>query len=105
MTGKMTHDALAMIEYRDAPAVLVLADSETGMARWRRSAESAGCRVSDAVGIEGAAERLDRQVAVDAVLVEIERDLPEGVRVVPYYDRAEFIGRMLANIAATCSIE
>ena len=74
MPPNIAHDALEMIEYRDLPAVLVLADSEAGMERARRSAESAGCRVSDAVGMEGAVERLDRQVAMDAVLVEVERD-------------------------------
>jgi hypothetical protein len=79
MPPNIAHDALDMIEYRDLPAVLVLADSETGLERARRSAESAGCRVSGTSGIEGAVERLDRQVAADAVLVEVERDHGEAL--------------------------
>lgn len=74
MTGKMTHDARAMAEYRPDPSVLVFADSEQATDRARLWAERAGCRVSDAVSLEGAVERLDRQVAADAVLIEIDRD-------------------------------
>lgn len=74
MAQKIAHDALAMTEYLTIPSVLVLADSDVGAARARRSAERAGCRISDAVGIEEALERLDWQVAVDAVMVEIEHD-------------------------------
>ena len=74
MPPNIAHDALEMIEYRDVPAVLILADSVGGIARARRSAESAGCRVSDAVALDDAVARLDRQVAMDAVLVELERD-------------------------------
>lgn len=74
MPLKMKHDALAMTEYRDDPAVLVLADSEAGLERARLSAERAGCRVSAALGMTGAAERLDRQVAASAVVADFERD-------------------------------
>jgi hypothetical protein len=74
MMREMKHDALAMTEYSDAPAVLVVADSEAGLARGRQATELAGLRVSDAIGIEGAAQRLDRQVATKAVLAEIEND-------------------------------
>lgn len=31
-------------------------------------------------------------------LVEIQRDLPAGVKITPYYDRAEFIDRMLKTV-------
>ena len=74
MPLKMKHDVLAMTEYRDDPAVLVLADSEAGLERARRSAEAAGCRVSAAFGLEGAVERLERQVAAAAVVADFERD-------------------------------
>ncbi|HWH17885.1 MAG TPA: winged helix DNA-binding protein [Allosphingosinicella sp.] len=71
---EMTHDVLRMIEYGHEPAALVLADSEAGRERGRLMAGRAGCRVSDAIGFEGALERLDRQVAADAVLVAISSD-------------------------------
>lgn len=74
MPQNIAHDALHMIEYRDNPAVLVLADGEAAAERSRRAAERAGCRVTDTVAIEDAVDRLDRQAAVGAVLVEVERD-------------------------------
>jgi hypothetical protein len=74
MPLKMKHDALAMTEYRNEPAVLVLADSQEGLERASRSAERAGCRVSASLGIEGAAERLDRQVAAAAVVADFAQD-------------------------------
>jgi cobalt-zinc-cadmium resistance protein CzcA len=36
-------------------------------------------------------------------LKEIQKDLPEGVRIVPYYDRAEFIDRTLHTVAVNLS--
>jgi DNA-binding MarR family transcriptional regulator len=74
MPLKMNHDALAMTEYRDDPAVLVLADSEEGFARAARSAERAECRISASLGLEGALERLDRQVAATTVIADFEQD-------------------------------
>jgi DNA-binding MarR family transcriptional regulator len=92
MTRDMTHDALRMTEYRDSPAVLVLADSEAGAQRGRLWAERAGCRVSDAAPIEGGADRLDRQVASDAVLLDIESD--HGAELDRILDRLETGARM-----------
>jgi cobalt-zinc-cadmium resistance protein CzcA len=37
--------------------------------------------------------------AVKARLAEIQQELPEGVEIRSYYDRAEFIGRMLKTVA------
>ncbi len=37
--------------------------------------------------------------AVKARLVEIQKELPPGVEILSYYDRAEFIGRMLKTVA------
>ena len=70
----MAQDALQVIEFTSQPAVLVLADSDSAAERARRSAELAGCRVSDVVPIEGGADRLARQGFVDAALVEVEAD-------------------------------
>ncbi|HLK90881.1 MAG TPA: CusA/CzcA family heavy metal efflux RND transporter [Polyangia bacterium] len=36
--------------------------------------------------------------AVKAKLAEIQRELPEGIEIRSYYDRAEFIGRMLKTV-------
>lgn len=70
----MTHDALLMVEYGCEPGVLLIADSEAGMERARSAAARAGCRVIDALALEGLDERLDRQVAADALLVDVGRD-------------------------------
>jgi len=74
MPLKMKHDALAMTEYRNEPAVLVLSDSKEGLERASRSAERAGCRISASIGLEGAVERLDRQVAAAAVVADFQED-------------------------------
>ena len=37
--------------------------------------------------------------AVKARLAEIQKELPEGVEIRSYYDRAEFISRMLKTVA------
>lgn len=74
MSLNMKHDVLEMTEYHTDPAVLVLADSEAGLIRGLQSAARAGCRVSDSFGIAGAAERLDRQVAAQAVIADFEAD-------------------------------
>lgn len=69
MTESPAYRALERIEYRAEPAVLVFADASVGEA-WRSAAHSAGCRIIDVVPIAAASERLDRQIAADAVLVD-----------------------------------
>jgi hypothetical protein len=44
--GDMTHDALAMIEYRSDPAVFILGDSAAAIARWRPVVEAQEIRVA-----------------------------------------------------------
>lgn len=86
MTAKPAYRALERIEYRGDPAVLILADAPAEEV-WRQAAQAAGCRVIDAVPIAAAAERLDRQVAADAVLLDC-RD-----------DRADVLDDLLDRIA------
>jgi Winged helix DNA-binding domain len=74
MVPDIAHDALDMIEYGDQPNVVVLADSEAAATRARVSAERAGCRISDSVGLAGWAERLDRQISMDGTIVELDGD-------------------------------
>ena len=75
----MAYEAPQTIEFSDNPSVLVLADSAAAAGRARRSAELAGCRVSDSVPIEGAVERLARQAAIDAAFLEIDEDHGEAL--------------------------
>jgi DNA-binding MarR family transcriptional regulator len=72
----MAPDALRTIEYRSGPSVLLLGDSAAALDRARRSAESAGCRIADAVRVEAGVERLGGQVHVDGVVLELDSDAP-----------------------------
>lgn len=101
MRLKMKHDALVMTEYRDQPALLVLADSESGFDRARRSVASAGCRVSAAFGIEGALERIERQVCVHAVIADFETDHGEVLdRLLDRLQAAALAGRHASVVSA-----
>ncbi|MEA3017980.1 MAG: hypothetical protein QOI38_2702 [Sphingomonadales bacterium] len=72
----MAPDALEAVVYRPERRVLVFGDSAAAIERMRDPAELIGCSVADSGPIEGAAERLDAQVHIDAVLVEAERCSP-----------------------------
>lgn len=72
----MAPEALGSVQYRGEPRVLLFGDSDAALDRARRSAERAGCSIAAASPIDGAAGRLDEQVHVDAVLVEVDRDSP-----------------------------
>jgi Winged helix DNA-binding domain len=73
----MSHDPLAMIEYRSDPAFFILGDSPEAVARWRDAAESAG------VAVRGTNETLsadiDLPVTSVPLLVEIEGDADREV--------------------------
>ena len=94
----MAHEAVGMIELVDAPAMLVVADSDSAAARARRSAELAGCRVSDVIGLEGAPARLDRQSGRGVVFLEIEADPGEPLDLLLDHLETRAAGRGLASI-------
>jgi len=50
----MAHDVLAMVEYRNDPAVFLYGDGEDAFARARRTAELAGLRVAGTASIDDA---------------------------------------------------
>jgi hypothetical protein len=70
-------NALARIDYRPAPCVLIIADSPETEEAWRRAALLAGCRISGCASIADGAARIDRQLAVDSVLVGLSGDDPD----------------------------
>jgi hypothetical protein len=70
---------LAAVDYQVGASVLLLTDSDEGRAEWMAAAASAGCRVSDAETISGGATRLLRQIAADAVLVDLTADPGEAL--------------------------
>jgi hypothetical protein len=70
--------ALARIDYRPDPCVLIIADSPETEEAWRRAALLAGCRISGCASIADGAARIDRQLAVDSVLVGLSKDPDAG---------------------------
>jgi len=72
----MAPETWGSIDYRSGPRLLLFGDSPAAIERARRSAEQAGCSIAAAEPIEGAAERLDEQVHIDAVVIEAERESP-----------------------------
>ncbi|MFL6859004.1 MAG: winged helix DNA-binding protein [Allosphingosinicella sp.] len=61
---------LAEIAYGDEPSLLLLAAAGEARDGWARAAGAAGCRLIDAVALDEAGRRLDRQVAADVVVLE-----------------------------------
>ena len=100
MMKLLSHDLLAMTEYRDAPSILIFADSEAAANRAVASAKRSGCRVQDIADLAKGAGRLDDQVALDAVLVETDTDPgPALDRLLGRIDRAVLDARYGAVIS------
>jgi hypothetical protein len=91
-------DALRAIEYRDEPALLVVAEDEDGLDRLSDRSRLAGCRVGGRSRIEAGAERLEAQIAVDAVLVELGEGGPEAAA--GLLDRLVSDSRALRSVVA-----
>lgn len=71
----MAGDVLAMTRYAEtAPGVLLIADGDAAAERARHAAENAALRICGVERVADAIERLDRQAAVDAVLLEVDAD-------------------------------
>jgi len=68
----MAPEELESIEYGGERRALVFADGQAARERQRRAAEQAGYSVAAAGPIEGAAERLQAQIRLDAVLIEAD---------------------------------
>src|SRR4051812_47960242 len=56
----------------DPPPILIAADTEAARVRARATVAAAGFRIGDAVGIEEASERLERQAAASALWLELD---------------------------------
>jgi len=62
------------LDYSDKPPILIAASSAAAVARASRTVEASGMRVADTVGVDGARERIDRQVSTSAIWVELDED-------------------------------
>jgi hypothetical protein len=73
MSLNIAHDALAMVDYGAGAGALLLCD-EAACDQARQAVELAGLRIADMHPIQAAEDRLDRQAAVDLVVVGITQD-------------------------------
>ncbi len=70
----MTAGALGATDYGEAPAVLVFADNEHDRGSAEQAVQAAGARLIAALPIAQAAERLELQAGLTAVVVDVRRD-------------------------------
>ena len=70
----MTDDVGGRECYGAAPSALILADSEAGGQAASEAVVAAGGRISALLGLEDAEDRLNRQAAIDVVIVELSAD-------------------------------
>jgi DNA-binding transcriptional ArsR family regulator len=88
MSGKLAHDVLEMVEYRENPAVHLFGDSEPALERMRRAAQAADCRIVSSVMIGADAEGFRRSVPNAAALIELDGALgPDAL--IPLLDWAQ----------------
>jgi hypothetical protein len=65
--------------YGDEPSLLLLAAAGEARDGWARAARAAGCRLIDAVRLEEAEARLDRQAAADLVVLDASESEAEAL--------------------------
>ncbi|MEO8548120.1 MAG: hypothetical protein ABI422_07120 [Sphingomicrobium sp.] len=91
----------------DRPPILIAGDSEAALDRASRTIEASGLRIADRVGLEEAAERIDRQAAASALWVELDADHgPLLDRLLDHVNQDVEHGRYPAIVAArpSCSM-
>ncbi len=74
-----------MVDYRNDPCACVFGDTEMAMARMRRTATAAGCRIVAALPVEGSAGPFPEALPGVLVLVELEEEA-SGEAAVPLLD-------------------
>jgi hypothetical protein len=88
MSGKLAHDMLEMVEYRENPAVHLFGDTEPALERMRRTAQTADCRIVSSILIGADAEAFRCSVPNAAALIELDGALgPEAL--IPLLDWAQ----------------
>jgi Winged helix DNA-binding domain len=84
-------DTIVYEQDTNRPAILIFSDSEIGAAHCAHAAEAVGARIVANEPIETAIGRLDRQVAMGAVMLDITRDHGTGLDVL--LDRLDGLAR------------
>src|SRR6476646_5495156 len=70
----MIHSLPSDLSYSTQAPVLIVASSDTAMARARRTVEASGLRVGAAVPVEAARDRIELQASATAIWIEIDAD-------------------------------
>jgi hypothetical protein len=60
--------------YSTPSPVLIVGDSEAARERARRTVAASGFRIADQIGLDGALDRIDRQVSASALWIELDED-------------------------------
>jgi DNA-binding MarR family transcriptional regulator len=76
------------MDYRDTPAVHLFGDTAPALARMRRTAEAAGCRIVSALLLDADADPGARAVPGAALLIELAAE-EAGTAAIALLDRAE----------------
>lgn len=74
MDGRLDAVAAGRLDYRDSASVLVFADDAARRAEANAIAQGVGARVGGAVSIAEGCDRLEAQLAIDAVMIELGGD-------------------------------
>jgi DNA-binding MarR family transcriptional regulator len=89
----------------DPPPILIAGDSEAALDRAKRTVAACGLRIADAVGLEQAPERIERQAAASALWIELESDRGELMdRLLDCVNRDAANGRYPAIVAAPAEL-
>ena len=73
----LSHTDQIDLSYSDSAPILIAAISDVSLARAVRAVDASGCRVGAAMELEGARERIERQLAASLIWLEIDRDCGE----------------------------
>ena len=95
----------ADLHYSDLPPMLLVASSDQAMALAERSVIAAGFRVGARLPIEAAAERIDQQISMAGIWVELDGDCGEQLSdLLPRIRGHVTDGRYLAVFSATSDL-
>jgi hypothetical protein len=109
MSGDIPMDSIHAeqigLSYSDGPAILIGATSEGAMARAVRTVELAGCRIGERMMLESARERIEQQVAANAIWIELDRDSGAQMdEVLDCVGRNAGEGRFAAVVSSTAAL-
>ena len=93
------------LNYSDTAPVLIGATSDAALERAVRTIEATGSRIGDAMPIERARERIERQIAASAIWLELDRDCGRQMdELLESVSRSVAEGRFAAVVSSTAEL-